>query len=219
MGGIDLLKPVFGRFVFVGLLLLACVTQAQEVTFVAGKDYKILSTPAPVADPSRIEVVEVFWYGCPHCRNLNPLITQWEKQLADDVSFELLPSAGNRASRVHAKAFYAARALGVKDTMHDALFNALALDKKPLGTEDRMIEFFVAQTDVDESTVRKVFGSVGIQTRVEAAYKRAIAYQAQYVPALVINGKYRVDSGDAGSFPRMLAIADYLIDKERQQKP
>ncbi len=194
----------------------ASATGSSADSFVEGKDFTVLARPVPTADPSRIEVVEIFWYGCPHCFDFDPLVKQWASTQADDVFFQQLPSTGGAAAKVQARAFYAAQALSRLDILHRALFEAIIRDRKPMSDEPAVKALFVAN-GIDPALFDKAFGSPGVGAKVETAYQRAIAYQARYVPALVINGKYRVDAGEAGSFTRMLQIADYLIARERQK--
>ncbi|MBK8971874.1 MAG: thiol:disulfide interchange protein DsbA/DsbL [Hahellaceae bacterium] len=187
-------------------------TWAEE--FVAGKDYVVLPKEVPTSDPSKIEVVEIFWYGCPHCYDFNPLVKSWVESLPEDVDFSYLPSTGGAVSKVHARAFYTARALGKLDDLHQVLFDTLIKERKTLNNEDEVVGLFVTR-GLEESLVRKTYNSPGVGAKVEAAYQRAIGYQSAYVPALVVNGKYRIGASEAGSFTRMLQVADYLIGLER----
>lgn len=198
------------------VMTAAFVGIAQAQDYVAGQHYKVLTTPVPVTDPSRIEVVEIFWYGCPHCRDFNPMIKAWAKTLPEDVNLELLPvsTAKDSKIKVHAMAFFASQALGVQDDVHQALFDAIARDKRPLNSESAMIEF-LAGLGVDKARLEKAFASSGLRARSESAFKRVQAFQAPGVPALIVNGKYRIDAGDAGGFSGMLAVADFLIAQER----
>lgn len=188
------------------------VALAEE--YVAGKDYTVLPKEVPTSDPSKIEVVEIFWYGCPHCYDFNPMVKTWSEALPTDVDFVYLPATGGGPAKVHARAFYTARALDKLGELHQVFFDTLVKEHKPLNNEDDVVALLVAH-GVDESLARKTYNSVGIGAKVEAAYQRALGYQSAYVPALVVNGKYRIDAGSAGSFTRMLEIADSLIARER----
>jgi thiol:disulfide interchange protein DsbA len=102
------------------------------------------------------------------------------------------------------------------DTLHQVMFETLIRERKPLNDEASIKTLFVAN-GVDGALFDKAFNSVGIGAKVEAAYQRAIGYQSRYVPAIIVNGKFRIDAGEAGSFTRMLGIADYLVARERSQ--
>lgn len=182
--------------------------------FSEGKDYKTLPQEVPTRDKAKVEVVELFWYGCPHCYRFDPIISKWQKNLPADVDFWHSPAAFNKTWRTHAQAFYTAEALGVSKKMHQPLFDALARDRKTLNSEDALAKFF-GQYQVEEDKFRKAYNSFSVKSKVEQAASRSVSYRATGVPALIVNGKYRIDSGTAGSFERMLKIADFLIAKER----
>ncbi|OZG74949.1 disulfide bond formation protein DsbA [Hahella sp. CCB-MM4] len=203
---------------FVMWVVLACIGLVSKGVmaedFVDGKDYQSLPAQVPVRDSSKIEVVEMFWFGCPHCYRFDPMVTNWKKKLPEDVDFWQSPAAFNRTWKLHAQTFYAAEALGVADQMHQPLFDALARDHKPLNSEDAMAEFF-AQHGIEEEKFKKAYNSFSVKSKVQQAVSRGTSYRITGVPVLIVNGKYRIEPGQAGSFERMLKIADYLVEKER----
>ncbi|ABC27901.1 Thiol-disulfide isomerase and thioredoxins [Hahella chejuensis KCTC 2396] len=196
-----------------GLVALA----ARAETYVEGQHYKTLPAPIPVRDASKIEVVELFWYGCPHCYKFDPLVNVWKKSLPEDVSFFRSPAVFNKVWKAHAQAFYAAEALDVSEKMHQPLFDALARDHQSLNSEDDLAKFF-AQYDVEEAQFKKAYNSFSVKSKVEQAASRALSARATGVPALVVNGKYRIDAIRGGTYEDMLKVADFLIEKERQAK-
>ena len=199
----------------VSLLLLPLGVWAQEpASFVEGTQYERLPEPVRTADPTRIEVVELFWYGCPHCFHFEPLLEKWSQALPKDVDFHRSPAMWNRPMAIHAQAFYAAQALGVLDKMHNPLFNALNVDHKHLETEDELAELFAAH-GVKEEDFRKAFNSFGVQASVKQADARARSYRMTGTPEVVVNGKYRVSTRTAGNPEGMLKVMDFLIEKER----
>ncbi|WP_020410647.1 thiol:disulfide interchange protein DsbA/DsbL [Hahella ganghwensis] len=204
--------PLVMWMVLVCLGFVAQGAMAEE--FVDGKDYQSLPSQVPVRDSSKIEVVELFWYGCPHCYKFDPLVSKWEHQLPEDVDFWQSPAAFNRTWKLHAQTFYAAEALGVSDEMHQPLFDALAGQHKPLNSEDSMAKFF-AQYGIEEEKFRKAYNSFSVKSKVQQAVSRGASYRVSGVPVLIVNGKYRIEPGQAGSFERMLKIADFLVEKER----
>lgn len=200
-------------------LLLPIVVLAQDVTpnFVEGVNYTRLPQPVRTADPSRIEVVEVFWYGCIHCFHLDPLIKEWRKQLPADVDFHRSPAIWNPMMAIHAQAFYAAQALGVLEKMHDPLFSAMNVDRKPLKDEDELADFF-ARNGVDEAKFRKAFNSFGVQSNVKQADARARGYRITGTPEMVVNGKYTVSARSAGGPAEIFQVVNFLLAKERAAK-
>ncbi len=190
------------------------VLAAAQDTWRAGEHYQVLPTPITTRDESKIEVVEMFWYGCPHCYEFNPLVKAWEKTLADDVDFYLVPGTLSKRWEDHARAFYVAEALGVGEKMHQPLFDAIVRDRKALAGENELAGFFAAN-GVDEADFRKAWKSFGVKARLDQADAKARNYRLTGVPAMIVNGKYRIDAGGAGGHENMLKIADFLIAQER----
>jgi protein dithiol oxidoreductase (disulfide-forming) len=205
-----------------GVLLLCLALPAfgaapVAAKYVAGTHYFRLNQPVRTQDPSRIEVVEVFWYGCIHCFHLDPLIKAWQKKLQADVDFHRSPALWNGPMAIHAQAFYAAQALGVLDKMHDPLFEALNVRRKALSDVDQLAAFF-AEHGVDEKAFRKAFGSFVVQSNVKQADARARSYRIEGTPELIVNGKYRVSGKSAGGQEKMLPVVDFLIARERAER-
>lgn len=194
------------------LVLTPLLATAQN--YVEGENYDLISPAVRTADPARIEVVEFFWYGCGHCYNFEPLITAWKKTLADDVDFQGSPAIWNKPMELHARAFYTAQVLGVFDTMHPALFQAMNVDHKKLANEDEIQALFVAN-GVAAEDFSKAFNSFGVSSQVKQAAARAKAAKITGTPALMVDGKYHVSTRKAGSQADMLKVSDFLIEKER----
>ena len=192
--------------------LMAC---AQEVTnYQAGKHYDVISPAIRTADPDKIEVGEFFWYGCGHCYTFEPMIGQWKKTLADDVAFRGIPAMWGGAMELHAKAFYAAQALGVMDTMHPVIFQAMNVDRLPLRSEAEIAKLFVAN-GVSEEDFNKAFNSFGVGSQVRQASATARSAKMTGTPSMMVNGKYLITGKKAGSMANMLKVADYLVEQER----
>lgn len=181
----------------------------------AGVHYDLLPQPVRTRDGDKIEVVELFWYGCPHCYHFEPLINNWKKKAGDDIDFWRSPAMWNDRMKLHARAFYTAKALGVGEKMHEPLFTALVVERKPLASEPEIEDLFAAH-GVDREKFRNAFKSFGVVSQVKQADARARSYQISGTPELVVNGKYRVSAGKAGGQKEMLDVVDYLVDKERR---
>lgn len=197
------------------LVLTVFSSLAMAADFVEGKDYIRLATPVAVSQPGKIEVAELFWYGCPHCYDFEPYIEPWIKTLPDDVRFERVPGTFSKLWKTHASAFYAAEALGIGEKLHADFFNRIHQQNQRLADENSIAKFF-AEYGVTEAQAKKALKSFGVKSKVQQAGARLRGYQALGVPGMVINGKYRIDTGMAGSWPNMLKIAEFLIEKERQ---
>jgi thiol:disulfide interchange protein DsbA len=205
-----LLLPVVLLF---ALPFTACA-QEGDVGYEEGTHYDLVSPALRTADPDKIEVLEFFWYGCVHCYNLEPMLEPWKKQLPDDVDFRGSPAIWNAPMELHAKAYYAAEALGVLDTMHTVLFQAMNVDRKRLGSEQEIAELFAAH-GVAAEDFSKAFNSFGVGSQARQAGSRARAAKVTGTPELLVNGKYRISTRKAGGQANMLKIASYLIEKER----
>jgi len=207
------------RFFALAVLLLsvpfALAAQEAAPKYVEGTHYVRLAQPVRTADPSRIEVTEVFWYGCIHCFHLEPLINDWKKALKPDVDFERSPAIWNQMMAVHAQAFYTAQALGVLEKMHAPLFNALNEEHKKLDNEDDLAAFFAEHAGVKDADFRKAFKSFGVESSVKQADARARSYGITGTPELVVNGKFRVSGRTAGTPADMLKVVDFLVEQER----
>ncbi len=194
--------------------------------FKAGVHYFVLDEPVRVRDPKKIEVVEIFWYGCPHCFRFDPMIKAWQKALPADVDFWRLPVIWNSATELHARAFYTAQSLGVLDKLHDPLFDAMNVKGNPLNNEDKLRELFVAQ-GVKASDFDQAFDSFGVTSQVNQAKARTLSYKIEGTPEIVVAGKYRIDGRafndpdgtERTSHEKMLEVANYLIAKERKANP
>lgn len=193
------------------LPLLGAAAQAQE--WVEGEHYDLIS-PAIRGNSDKIEVTEFFWYGCGHCYNFEPQLAQWKKTLADDVVVVGSPAMWNAAMEIHAKAFYAADALGVLDKMHMPLFQALNVDRRRLATEDELADLFAAN-GVAREDFSKAFNSFGVGSQVRQANARARAAKISGTPEMMVAGKYRISTRKAGGQADMLRLAEFLIEKER----
>ncbi|WP_417595893.1 thiol:disulfide interchange protein DsbA/DsbL [Oceanospirillum sp.] len=197
------------------LLMVAVSVTAQAETFKEGVHYIKLGTPLAVSEPGKIEVAELFWYGCPHCFEFEPYIEPWIKTLPDDVRFERVPATFSKVWKTHANAFYAAEALGIGEKLHSDFFNRIHRQNQRLTSTGDLVEFF-ADYGVTEDQAEKALKSFGVKSKVNQAGARIRGYQALGVPALVVNGKYRIDTSTAGSWTNMLKITEFLIEKERK---
>lgn len=202
-------------FLLVGASLLGSTVFAQEL--VEGRNFITLASPVPTAQPERIEVVELFWYGCPHCYQLESTINPWSAALPEDVNFVRIPAMFGGIWNVHGQLFLTLEAMKVEDTIHDSIFDALHNSGRKLSTVSDITDFVVSQ-GVDKEQFSKTWNSFSVKSQMEKAKKLALAYQISGVPAIVVNGKYRFDIGMAGGLQETVNVADALIQKERQSK-
>lgn len=203
------------RHILLACLLLPTLVVADE--YQAGKHYEIIANPVPTRNASKIEVVEVFWYGCSHCFHFEPMLKTWAKTLTDDVDFYHSPAMWNDRMKTHAQVFYTAEALGVLDKMHDGIFSAINVEKKKLINEAELVTFF-GKYGVSEKDFKNAFNSFGVKSSVQQADSRARGYKISGTPEMIVNGKYRISGSMAGGQAKILDVANYLISKERAAK-
>lgn len=201
-----------GLMVLVLPLLMATAACAQQYT--DGKEYLSLKTPQPTSTGDRIEVVELFWYGCPHCYRLDPLLETWTKTLPEDVEFIRMPAVLGPSWELYGKAFYTAELLGVADKVHPALLEAIHKDKKKLSNVNDLKELFVAQ-GVSAEDFDNTFNSFAVNVKLNHAKQMTKRYAITGVPTIIINGKYSTSGSQAGSNENIIKVMDYLIVQER----
>lgn len=197
------------------LAALLALPLSAAAQWAAGTHYEVLPEP-PARPDGRIEVVEAFWYGCPSCFNLEPHIKRWLATKPDDVQFTRVAASLNPGWRVHARAFYTADALGVVDKVHDALFNALHLQRDPLNTVDSIAAVFAEHAGTDPTEFRTAFGSFGVDARMRRGDQLVRRHRLNGVPAVIVNGRYLTDPGRARGFENVMQVVDHLIELERR---
>ena len=182
---------------------------------VEGKDYVRLGQPQPVP-PGKIEVIEFFWYGCPHCNAFEPTLEAWVKKLPADVSFRRVPVAfSNEPFVAHQKIFYTLEAMGQVEAMHRKVFYAIHVDRQRLD-KPADIAAFMTKNGVDGAKFAQLFDSFSVQTKATQAKKLAEAYRIDGVPALGIHGRYFTSNSLTGSGERALVVTDALIQMVRK---
>ena len=197
--------------------LFGMIAQAADVPLEAGKTYVELSNAVPVAVPGKIEVVELFWYGCPHCYAFEPVVNPWAEKLPSDVNFVRLPAMFGGPWDAHGQMFLTLEAMGVEHKVHAAVFNAIQREGKKLTDKNDMADFLATQ-GVDKEKFLATFNSFAIQGQIAKAKELAKKYEISGVPTMVVDGKYRFDLGTAGGPEQALNVADQLIAKERAAK-
>ena len=196
---------------------LAFSSFAQIEKFIAGTHYTELSAPANTNDSSKVEVLEVFWYGCSHCFRFEPLIANWEAVMPADVDFGRFPAIWNGLMEVHAQVYYTAEAMDALDVVHEHVFNAINIEGNRLQNEGQIGALF-AKYGINEDDFTKSFNSFSVRTKVNQAKQRMEAYEIRSTPNMIVNGKYLVATGQSVlTQADMLEVVDFLVEKERQQ--
>jgi thiol:disulfide interchange protein DsbA len=184
---------------------------------VEGKDYLRLGTPLPPTTSGKIEVVEFFWYGCPHCNNFEPMLDAWAKRLPADVNFRRVPVAFREEPYgAHQRIYFALEQMNLTEAMHRKVFAAIHVDHQRLD-KPADIAAFMTKNGVDGAKFLEVYNSFSVQTKARQAAQLAQGYKLDGVPAIGIQGKYFTSPSMAGSAERGLAVTDYLIQRVRSK--
>ena len=184
-----------------------------------GTEFDAVAQPITTENTAKIEVIEIFWYGCPHCYHMEEPLSAWVKKLPKDVYFKRMPGLPNASWAPMAKAFYAMEALGVGEKLHTALFDAVH-KTKTLNPSDEAaaIAWVTAQSGLDKLKVEQAFKSFSVNTNLTRAAQIFRASGATGVPTLVIDGKYITSATQAGGNEQALKVADYIIGNVRTDK-
>ncbi|HYE34643.1 thiol:disulfide interchange protein DsbA/DsbL [Methylocaldum sp.] len=207
------MKSALSLVVCLVLFAAAAFGEAKPEEFKQGVDYELVNPPQTTADPAKVEVIEFFWYGCPHCYHFEPDLNAWLKKKPDNVTFIRQPAIFNARWAAHAKAYFTAETLGVLDKVHTDLYDAIQNKKQALESEADLTKFF-ADHGVAEEAFRKAYKSFAVDTKMRQAETMAARYGVTGTPNVIVNGKYRIAPQQAKSFPRMIAIMNDLINKE-----
>jgi thiol:disulfide interchange protein DsbA len=203
---------IFAALLFAALPLVAAAGVAPE----EGRDYLELPFPQPVETGSQIEVREFFWYGCPHCDALEPVLRAWLRKKPAGVSFLRTPGVAPHWL-VHAQAYYTFESLGVVDKVHAAFFDAYHRGQRKLDTLAALADF-AAEHGIDRELFLRTFNSFGVRVKVERAKQLNAAYGIHSVPTLVVDGRYVTSPVMAGGNEQVMKVVDELIKRARRER-
>ncbi|MFK7815140.1 MAG: thiol:disulfide interchange protein DsbA/DsbL [Gammaproteobacteria bacterium] len=202
-------------------LLLAVNTNAEDghnhapvSNFIEGKHYHRI-TPAVETDveDGQVEVLELFWYGCPHCFQFEPHVTSWKETKADYISFTRMPAVLNRGWLAHARAYYALETMGELERIHPIFFEAIHDQGRRLRDVESMTRF-LSQHDVDADKFKSAYDSLYVETKINRSGQLVRQYGSSSVPTVIINGKFRTSARDAGGFENVMRVIDMLSEQE-----
>ena len=195
------------------IFFAAGLVQAQPT---AGVEYRELAAAQPTDAPGKIEVIEFFWYGCPHCYNFEPLLESWVKKLPKDTYFRRVPAMFSEEWALGGRAYYAIEALGEVDRLHKALFDAVHTGYRLRVADQAALTEWMGKHGVDTKKFTAAYRSFGVDSKLKRAAQLTQAYKIEGVPTIAVDGKYVVVTDNIKSFEHLLAITDYLIDKARK---
>ena len=203
-----------------GLSLCIATAHAQ---LTAGKDYTLVKPPQPTETGNKIEVLEFFWYGCPHCYHLQPSMEAWLKHKPADVELRRIPAVFQDSWIPLTKAYYTIETMGLVDKLHQEMFNALHRQRLPLVTPESIFDW-AATKGVDRKKFADVYNSFGINGRTQRSIELTRKFDIPGTPALVIDGRYltapsRTLKADRSvDYDRFFQVVDGLIAEARKTK-
>lgn len=199
-----------------GASVLPTLAQAQAKAFQSGSDYLTLDKPAPTEAPAgKVEVVEFFWYNCPHCNGFEPMFDAWAKKQAKDVAVRRVPIAFRANFEPQQRLYYVLESLGKVDELHKKVFMAIHVDKQPLNTVEQ-IAAWADKQGIPKAKFMELYNSFSVTTKARKATQLQDAYALDGVPALGINGRYFTSGTQAKTLERSLQVAEALIEQSRK---
>jgi thiol:disulfide interchange protein DsbA len=195
--------------------LLFCLPTFQASAFDEGIDYVVVPQPQPTETDGKVEVLEFFWYGCPHCWHLEPLLQKWKEKMPANAQFRRFPAILGSHWEPLARAYFAAELMGKGEQLHEPLFQAVQVKKERLTDADSIAKF-VATQGVDPAAFKEAYGSFFVDMQVRKATELGRDFGIDGVPVIVVNGKYRTGATLTGGNEQMLVVVDQLIRKESE---
>ncbi len=207
------MKKIASLFI---LFLAFGVSALPAAEFKEGVGYLAIEPAPPVGSGDEVEVVEFFWYGCPHCYRLEPHMVAWLKHKPDNVKFVRVPILFRGAAQLHARAYYALQLMGELERVHEDIFKAMHVDKKRLSSQ-KELEDFLAGKGVDRETFRSAMRAPQVQAGLNQAHELMTRYDVRGVPVLFVDGRYRSGPG-LKSYAQFPEVVDYLVDKVLKER-
>lgn len=198
----------------IAIMLLLVATQVQAGV-VAGRDYKVLNPVQPTSSGSRVEVLEFFFYGCPHCYHLHSPLNAWEKTMPKDVDLQMVPVIFRDSWEPMARTFYALEALGERARLHNDLFEAWNVFSTDL-SDEKKITSFVAKRGVDAAKFAATYNSFSLAGKVARSNQLVRSYGIRGTPTIAVDGKYIITGLEPADTIRVLDEVIKIARKERQ---
>lgn len=179
--------------------------------------YTVINAPLDVSTGEKVEVAELFWYGCAHCFALEPHVKAWQANIPDNAEFVKVPAIFSKRWEFHGKAYYTFEALGILDEVNDPFFHRIHVLRKPVNTLDQLVEF-LAEYGKTEEEVTSTFNSFAVDTKLRNAKIITAKSTAQGVPAVLVDGKYHTSVSLAGSADKLFDVVDQLVEKAAAER-
>lgn len=215
---IRLIAGGWSTFLVATMLILAYAPFTQAQKFEDGVHYHTLSKALPVQTGDKIEVLELFWYHCPHCFALEPILENWlEKLIPENAEYVRMPGIFRRSTIFDARVFFTLEALGIVDKMHADVYQEIHVRKNPF-KELADLKSLLQKHGVSESDFAAAFQSFAVDTKTKHAQKMFERYQATGVPTVVVDGKYRATASTAGGQRQLMDLTNFLVAKAASER-
>ncbi len=199
------------------LALALLLASAPATALEWGKDYVEVPAQPTSVKRGQVEVLEFFWYRCPHCFHLEPELNTWLKTLPKNVVFKRVPGVLNDSWMPLARAYYALEAAGLLDKLHDDVFHAIHVEGMDLNPPTAFLDWAVTK-GVDRKTLAAAYNSFAVETKAMRAQQLTRAFRLNGVPGFVVNGKYSTSAYLTGGNPQTFKVLDELIAMESKAK-
>ena len=200
------------------LAALPLGVQAQGKPPAEGKDYLLLSKPAPSEAPAgQIEVVEFFWYSCPHCNEFEPQLEAWAAKAPKDVSLRRVPVSFRPDFEPQQRLYYVLEALGKLAALHKKVFYAIHVENQTLNTAD-LVTAWAQKQGIDKAKFTELYNSFPVNMKARKATQLQEAFMVDGVPAMGVDGRYYTSGSLAGNMARALTVTDHLLTLARSSK-
>lgn len=200
------------------LALFTTLAIAQDEAFLEGGQYEVLSNTQAVSTGDKIEVLELFWYRCPHCNTLEVPLQEWLKNdKPDNAEYVAFPAVLSTRWEPEARSFYTLEALGLLDELHGKMFYAIHSEHRDLGSADRLAEWVEGQGHSGQD-VMDTYDSFAVNTKLNYAKTMTKNYDIQGVPAVIVDGKYRTSVSQAGDFETLFEVINFLVEKATSER-
>ena len=217
------LTTFFLRALFAAAFALSLAAPAQAAQITLGKEYVEVKPPQPTDSPGKIEVLEFFWYGCPHCNNLQPALEAWVKRKPADVEFKHIPAVFQDSWVPLTRAYYTIEAMGLVDKLHQEMFSTLHKQRVNLKDANAIFDW-AASKGIDRKKFADTYNSFGVNGRTQRSIELTRKFDIPGTPALVINGKFitapsmTLKADKSIDYDRFFEVVDALIAEQRKSK-
>ncbi len=197
------------------VLFLGSTVSAQE--FELGANYHRLNKPQPVHTGDRIEVLELFWYRCPHCYRLEPYLKQWLNSKPESVEYVRMPAVLNKSWGFDARAYYTFVALDLVEKLHEPYFDAIHKDRKRILSVEQLADW-ASEHGIDRNAILDTFTSFGVDSMLAHAMDMTPRYETDSVPTIIVDGKYRSKVSLAGGHNELMDLINHLIAVAKDER-